>query len=289
MKIAIIGGCGKMGQWMARFLSADGKEVFISDPNITVQAAAAQRVGIPAASNRQALEAADVVILSVPLDEFENVIREIAPLVKPGHVIIDISSVKGFTVEAMHRHVKSGTVLGAHPMFGPGANGLTGRRVVLTPQGQVEEELAGKVRQYLEAKGAIVACMSPGAHDEIMSVVLGLAHFIALASADALLELGKLAESEQASGTTYGLLLTLTESVLTEDPELYSALQMRLPGAAAAERIFLEKARDWLATIENKDSDQFIRHMNELKEGFRQADPRSGRAYGDMYRLIDKG
>ncbi len=287
MKVAIIGGCGRMGQWIARFLSADGKEVFISDRNIAVQTAAAQRVGIPVAANSEALDVADAVILSVPLDEFENVIREIAPLVKPGQAIIDISSVKVFTVEAMHRYIKTGTALGVHPMFGPGSDGLAGRRVVLTPTGDAEEEQAGKVRQYLVDKGAKVAVMSPAEHDHVMSIVLGLSHFIALASADTLLDLGKLTESGRAAGTTYSLLLTLVESVLTEEPGLYSALQMHLPGAAAVERIFLEKAKSWLETIENKDGEQFISRMGDLKNGFRQADPQFDRAYRDMYRLLD--
>jgi prephenate dehydrogenase len=288
MKIAIIGGRGKMGQWMARFLQNEGEEVLIADRNPAISTDISQIAGKLLASNREALEQADAIILSVPLDAVEEVSREISPVVKSGHVIIDISSVKGFTLTALHRHIKKGTLLGVHPMFGPGADGLAGRSVVLTPEDQAGEELAGKARQYLEGKGAKVKIMSPAEHDEIMSVVLGLAHFIALASADALLELGKLTESRQSAGTTYGLLLTYAESVINEDPALYSALQKYLPGAAAVERVFLRKAGEWLSMVEQKDGEQFTRRMNGLKEGFRQADPRFGQAYRDMYRLLDR-
>jgi prephenate dehydrogenase len=130
--------------------------------------------------------------------------------------------------------------------------------------------------------------MSPAAHDEIMSIVLGLSHFIALASADALLEFGRLSESGQAAGTTYQLLLTLAGSVLSEDPGLYSALQTYLPGAVAAEKAFIERAQAWLKMIENRDRNQFEQRMTGVREDFRQAIPGFEHSYHEMYRLIDR-
>ncbi|NIQ06914.1 MAG: prephenate dehydrogenase/arogenate dehydrogenase family protein, partial [Candidatus Korarchaeota archaeon] len=60
-----------------------------------------------------------------------------------------------------------------------------------------------KVRKYLETKGAKVALMTPQEHDEMMAIVLGLPHFIALVSADTLLSLDKLEQTKTIAGTTY--------------------------------------------------------------------------------------
>jgi prephenate dehydrogenase len=72
--------------------------------------------------------------------------------------------------------------------------------------------------------------MTPEAHDELMAVVLGLAHFVAIVAADTLSGTGKLKEFQAIGGITYRALLTLIESVISEDPALYAAIQMSLPG-----------------------------------------------------------
>ena len=87
----------------------------------------------------------------------------------------------------------------------------------------------GKPGRYLEARGANVSVMTPAEHDRMMTVVLGLAHFIAIVSADTLLSLENFAEMKKIGGTTFKVLYTLVESVISEDPELYASLQMSFP------------------------------------------------------------
>ena len=71
MKIAIIGGYGKMGRWFAEFLLKDGKEVVISGRNEAKLLEVKQQLGVEATSdNREAVKNADVVIISVPIDGF---------------------------------------------------------------------------------------------------------------------------------------------------------------------------------------------------------------------------
>lgn len=286
MKVAIIGGSGRMGRWLARFLLKDGQDVVAIGRNKSRLREVKQQLSIETATSLDAVKTADVVLISVPMDSFETVVKQLSPYLRPEQIIMDITSIKARPVEVMHRYIKTGKVLGTHPMFGPGAKDFSKQNVVLTPTRKKETALAQKVKQYLEARGARVALMTPQEHDEMMAVVLGLAHFIALVSADALLSFNQLKQMEKVGGTTYRLLLTLAESVLTEDAEFYASLQMNLPKIPEIHRLFQKKAQAWASLVKSKDSRGFIERMDALKDKLAKSDPDFKRAYEKMYRLL---
>jgi prephenate dehydrogenase len=287
MKVAIVGGSGKMGQWFARFLLKEGKQVIITGRNEKKLLAAGEQLGVDATtSNVEAVRQADIVLLSVPVDNFEQVVQQISPHTNSGQVILDVTSVKALPVEAMHRHIKAGLVLGTHPVFGPGARDITNQNFVLTPTNEEETALAQKIRQYLEDRDARATLMTPDEHDEMMAVVLGLSHFIAIASADALLSFDRFQRMKEIGGTTYRVLLTLVESVISEDPELYASLQMGLPGMNEVEELFLKKSKEWADLVRSKDRQEFARRMTTLRTALEKADPDFGRAYENMYKLL---
>jgi prephenate dehydrogenase len=288
VKIAIIGGSGKMGRWFARFLSQEGYQVVITGRNQAKLEEAGRQLGVTTTTdNLAALKGARAVLISVPIESFEAVLKQIGPHIEPGQFVMDDTSIKSFPVAKMHQHIKAGVVLGGHPVFGPGAKDVAYRSFILTPTNDEEEALAEKVKDYLESRGARATLMGPEEHDELMAVVLGLAHFIAIASADALLSFDRLKELGAIGGVTFRLLLTLTESVISEDPEFYASLQMHLPKLTEVERGFEEKVRDWAEMVATGDQEQFARRMRALKERYRKATPDFGSAYEDMYRLIE--
>ena len=285
-RVAIIGGYGKMGRWFARALLGEGLQVVIAGRDRAKLVEAARELGCQATSAKEAVKQADAVVLSVPVNSFEDIAREIAPYVNPGQYVFDITSVKARPVETMHRYFSGCRVLGTHPMFGPGAESIAGQRFVLTPANDGEESLATQLRGYLEERGAAVAVMDPLQHDELMGIVLGLAHFIALVSADTLLSLGKLKEAKEAGGTSFRLLLTLAEAVVCEDPDFYSSLQMSLPKVAEIEDVFLSKAGTWSDMVKSHDTKSFAERMAYLKLKFEQADPGFSDTYQNVYRLL---
>jgi len=287
MKIAIIGGSGKMGRWFANFLSEDGKEVIITGRNQRKLLEIKQQLGVEVATNTEAVKNADAVLISVPIANFEEVVEQIHPYIHPEQVIIDITYIKVFPVEIMHKYIKTGTTLGAHPMFGPGARDMTNHNFVLTPTNEVETALAQKIRGYLETRGARVTVMTPQEHDEMMSVILGLSHFIAIVSADTLLSLDNLKQLEAIGGSTYKVLLTLAGSIISEEPELYASLQMSLPNMAEIEKLFQEKAKTWVDLVKNKDRLEFVNRMNILKNSLEKGDLDFRKAYENMYKIVE--
>jgi prephenate dehydrogenase len=287
-RIAIIGGSGNMGRWFARFARKEGQQVILTGRNRTKLRKAGKELGVEVTTdNIDAVKRAEVVLISVPIDNFEAVTKQIGTSISDEQVIIDITSVKVLPVTAMHKYIKSRNILGMHPMFGPGARDIANRVFLLTPTNENEKAIAQKVKQFLEAREAKVNLVSPEEHDDIMTVVLGLSHFIAIVAGDTILRFNRLRQIGVASGITFKLLSTLTESVISEDPVLYASLQMNLPNLSEIEKTFQEKASAWTDLVINKDQEGFIRKMKALKARFNAINPDFGKAYEDMYKLLD--
>ncbi len=101
-----------MGKWFARFLLQEGYEVVISGRDKAKLSIAQKELGVQAASNIEAVKDADVCLLSVSIDSFEEVVKEISPYVGPEKVVVDITSIKEFPVEVMHQYLKTANILG---------------------------------------------------------------------------------------------------------------------------------------------------------------------------------
>ena len=287
MKIAIIGGSGKMGRWFANFLVKDGREVIITGRDQSKLLEAKQQLdNVEVATNVEAVKRAEVIMISTPIDGFEDVIKQICPYIRPEQIIIDITSIKKLPVEVMHKHIKKGVTLGVHPMFGPGARGLAHQNFVLTPTNKNEKALAQKVREYLETRDARVTLMTPRQHDEMMDVVLGLSHLVAIVSADTLVSLDKLKLMRAIGGSTYKLWLTLVESVIADDPESCASLQMSLPDGGKVKKLFQSRLEAWADLVENKDRRKFIQRMKNLRSKLEKDDPDLPKAYENMYKII---
>ena len=283
MKIAIIGGAGKMGQWLARFLKQNGFEVILADRAKTKLDVACRELGVIKATTKYAVKNSDVVLFSVPIDKFESTIKEASAFIHAGQTIIDVTSVKAMPVRIMHNYIKNGTVLGTHPLFGPGAREIANLNIVLTPTDKNENYLAQKVKEYLEKRKANITIMTPEEHDDMMTVILGLSHYVALIAADTLSGydtkiLGNV------SGVTYKLLLTLVQSVISEDPDFYGTLQMSLPKLPQLHAKFIDKAELWSELVRNKDKDGFIRRMKRLNKILNK-DSNLFQSYEDMYKI----
>jgi len=267
-----------MGRWCAQFLLQEGNEVIVTGRDQRKLLDAKQQLAVDTATNVEAVKRADTVLISVPIDNFEAVVKQLAPYIRPNHIIIDITSIKAFPVETMHKHIKTGLVLGVHPMFGPSTPDIAGQNFVLTPTTDEEQALAQKVKDYLEMRGARITLMTPQEHDEMMTVVLGLPHFIAIVTADTFSSLENLKLTRVVSGTTYKLLLKLVESVISEDPELYASLQMSLPNMTEIEALFQKRLKTWAKLVKNKERQEFAKRMKILKDSFEKGDHEFRRA-----------
>jgi prephenate dehydrogenase len=287
MKIAIVGGSGKMGQWFARLLNEEDNRVLLIGRSEEKLREVQQQLDVEVTTDIGQVKDTDVIIISVPLDAFESVVRQLAPHTNSGQIVMDVTSLKVQPVDIMHRYITSAVTLGMHPVFGPGAKSPDKQNFVLTPTSEREVALAEKVKGHLEACGARVTLMTPREHDEMMTVILGLAHFIAIVTADTLLTQNRFQQMKGIGGTTFKVLYTLVESVISEDPELYASLQMGFPGIGEIEGQFLRNTTIWADLVRNKDRQGFTDRMNALKDILEKTDPHFEKAYENLYKITE--
>jgi prephenate dehydrogenase len=267
MKIGVIGGGGKMGQWICRYLVSSGQDVIASDTSLARLNETRRLLKVEITQNSiEAVNKAQIIIISVPISTFEKVVKEIGTVVRPGQIVIDVTSVKAGPVALMHKYIKAGLILGAHPLFGPNITTLEGQNIVLTPTTDQEKAFAVNLVELLKAEGVNVTLMDPAAHDRMMAVVQGLSHFVAIAAADALSGLGELKEMKDVSTTTFRIFLNYIESVIGDDPELYAAIQMEHPEMPDIYKKLTASVGKFSGLVEAKDTRGFVKRMRELKK-----------------------
>jgi prephenate dehydrogenase len=286
MRIAII-GAGKMGVWFAKFFLDEGYSVVVADRNKEKLSKLKSEISVETADFVEAVQNADRVLICVSISAFESVVKTISPSIREDQVVMDICSIKDFPVKVMHKHIKTGLVLGTHPVFGPGSKGVKHKAFILTPTNAEEKEFAESFKKWLETKKARVFVMPPKKHDELMSVVLGFPHFLGLVACETLLEQADYPETKNVAGTTYRLLLTLAEVTALENPDLFASLQLSLPELEKIESSFIEKAREWLNLIKQQDSVAIARKMEQLKEKLMKTSRDYARSYEIMYKMLE--
>jgi len=286
VKTAIL-GAGKMGIWFVKFCKENGEEVILADRKKEKLARLGKELKVETADFAEAVKEADNVMICVSISAFEDVVKKIAPFVREGQPVIDICSVKEQPVKIMHQHLKKGLILGTHPVFGPGSKGVKHKAYILTPTNPKEQAFAEKYKGWLEKVGARVFIMTPKKHDELMSVVLGLPHFVGLITCDTLLEQADFLETKKVAGTTYRMLFTLAEATALETPDLYASLQTSLPEMGKIEVQFITKAEEWLNLVKRKDSAAIVKKMAELKKRLVKLDSDFEKSYETMYKMLE--
>jgi len=286
VKTAIL-GAGKMGVWFVKFCKENGEQVILADRNREKLARLGKELEVETADFVEAVKKADNVMICVSISAFEDVVKKIAPFVREGQTVVDICSVKEQPVKIMHEHIKKGLVLGTHPVFGPGSKGVRHKAYILTPTNAKERAFAKKYKGWLEKVGARVFIITPKKHDELMSVVLGLPHFVGLVACDTLLEQADFLEMKKVAGTTYRMLFTLAEATALETPDLYASLQTSLPEMGKIEAQFIAKAEEWLSLVKQKDSAAIVKKMAQLKAKLVKLDNEFEKSYETMYKMLE--
>lgn len=166
------------------------------NPDHGTYCAAQKMIHAVALNAAQAVEAADIVLLAAPIAALESLMREIAPHLKHGAVVTDVSSVKASVAETLrsllpeHAHL-----VPAHPIAGKSEHGpqaadadlFTGRLVVLTPERDTTPDHAiSAVTRLWEMSGAHTERMAASNHDIIYAYVSHLPQMMAYAACRAL-------------------------------------------------------------------------------------------------------
>jgi prephenate dehydrogenase len=280
MQVAVIGGTRGLGNWIANFLKKRGCDVIITGRNTLTGMETAKKMGITFTSNNmEAASQAEVVILAVPIEVTPQTIREVAPHLKEGSLLVDVTSVKEEPAQTMQEFVPENVeFLPTHPMFGPRVRSLEGQVVVLTPL--KEGPWYEKVYNFLQSENARVLVTTPQKHDEMMSVVQGLTHFAYISIAATLERLQvDVKESRKFASPIYSLMLDMIARITAQNPYLCYSIQTHNRYIEKTHEQFISTYQELKDMISGENQEDFVsamssaaKHLNDLEAALGRSD-----------------
>jgi prephenate dehydrogenase len=285
MRVTIIGGAGRMGCWLAHYFSSGGHEVTVSDINLDKAKALSETTGVKLAKNNvEAVKDADLIVVSTPIQVTPKVINEIASHIRKGAVVAEISSLKSSVVGTMTKIAEFRGVrpLSIHPLFGPGAQKLAGKKIAVIPI--IDSETEMKLAKELFPEAVFIAAGAEE-HDQAMGLSLSLTYFANMVFASIVGE-EDIRTLKRLGGTTFTLQLTLAESVMTEEPTLHAAIQMENEHTSQYLDKFISRASTIKTWITKKDKEKFVAFCNYVLS-LLSKDADFTKAYENMYKVLE--
>lgn len=267
-RMLIVGGTGETGSWFARYFRDRGFLVQVWGPS--GKRDVAEALGVDFAPDvRKAAAKCDVMLISVPIQRTAQVVMDLAPLMQPGALLMDVTSLKSEAMSVMSRYAPPGVeVLGTHPMFGPTVPAILGQTVILIPVHDRGESWLPVIRELFIGDGARVEVMGAEEHDEMMAVVQALTHFAYLSIGSTLQALQfDVTRSRRFMSPVYDIMLDFVGRILDQSPELYAMIQSN-PAAAQVRRTFIDQAKKLGQAADAGDTEEFCRMMQEAARHF---------------------
>ena len=125
----------------------------------------------------------DLVIITVSIRAFEEMLLKVLPLLKPGALLVDVNTVKVHPARLMAQHAKGVAWVATHPMFGPFSfekqgGTLDGLRLVVAENTLPPATLAAATA-WFSSLGLNVISMTSDVHDRMLAETLFLTHYVA--------------------------------------------------------------------------------------------------------------
>jgi prephenate dehydrogenase len=224
---------------------------------------------IPLLSLAEALRGADAVVLAVPMEAVEDVLREMARLVSDGAVVTDTVSVKVPVADAVRRLLPSPErCVGAHPMAGGDAGGFArahadlfeGMPCLLALEGREPTEVVDRIDRFWQGLGAFTVRTTPAQHDAAVAVLSHAPHAIAFAFARALSDRGEIL---RLAGRGLRDFIRIARS----SPELWAEILLRNRQKVAEELARFEKNLGGILEALGREDRRMLEQI--LREGQR--------------------
>lgn len=264
----VIGGLGRMGEWMSRFLDMVGYRVDVADPAETETAF----TRVDDWGGR--INDYDVVVVAVTLRPSNAILHRLAEL-NPRGLVFDIGSLKSPMRSGLNALAARGCrVCSVHPMFGPDEIGLSGRHILFVDMGH--PQALKDARALFAHTAADCVDLSLEEHDEVMAWVLGLSHLVNIAFASALAESGEAVPLlRQISSSTFNAQLKVAAQVVSENPHLYYEIQQGNNMTVDVVARFQQAMNELMRAVKQEDEPSWTRAM-EIANSRIKADQNKG-------------
>ena len=237
-RCVVVGGAGAVGGLMVDLLSGAGADVLVMD--IVAPSADVAKLCDFACVDVCAMDAwlvaemwrADTVVLAVPARVALAAVPVLAPVLRPGALLVDTLSAKADIAAALAAHAGHLEALGLNPMFRPdlGFDGQAVAAVVVSdgPRGRALLDAVG-------GRGGRVTEVGADEHDRVAAATQALTHAAVLAFGLGLDELDVSMEELAALASPPHLtLLAVLARISSGSPETYWDVQASNPHARRA-------------------------------------------------------
>lgn len=136
-----------------------------------------------------AVEAADMVVVAVPLGAMQGVFNELAGHINDAMVVTDVGSAKGSVVAIAQQELgaRFAQFVPGHPIAGNEKSGVEagfaelyrGRKVILTPTENTSADATARVAAMWQACGAGIEYLEVQHHDKVLAATSHLPHMLA--------------------------------------------------------------------------------------------------------------
>ena len=294
MNVGIIGGSDGLGKTLIYYFR-DEFTVYISGRDHKKGRSVADELGVNyIESNAGLANISDILIISVPIQHTSDVIREVAPFMKDGSVMIDVTSIKEEPSLTM-REVLPETIeyIPTHPVFGPRTTELDNQVIVLTAD--KKGKWYDRVYKYLASKNMRIIETTPEKHDFMMSIVQVLTHFSFISTAYAFEKLKvDISETEDYESPIYNLMIDVIARIVAQNPYLTYNIQSMNSNGPNIRNTFADAVLELRDVINNANEDEFVKiaikatkNMGDIKNALGRSD-KAISALSHEYSLLHK-
>ncbi len=251
--ILFVGGEGGMGKLYRKFTDQSGHVSYSIDKGNWYQL-------------DEISKKIDMVIVTVPINITVEVIKRLAPKLKPDTILADFTSNKSEPLNAMvtaHR----GPVIGLHPMHGPDVPNLS-KQLMVVCAGR-DGDKASWFNDQCKLWGMRIIEADPVKHDHVMDLVQGLRHFVALLHGSFMKEFDlNPSEMLDYSSPIYRAELMMTGRIFAQDAELYADIVFANQERRNLLLSFFNHQKELMKMVENDDKSGFIKEFEAVTDYF---------------------
>ncbi|MBI4709525.1 MAG: prephenate dehydrogenase/arogenate dehydrogenase family protein [Nitrospirae bacterium] len=151
-------------------------------------------------SASESVSDADLIVLSTPVGQFEDIFKTIRKNIKAGAIVTDVGSVKTEAIKILEPLMPPGVnFVGSHPIAGKERSGIDSAspdlfknaRCIVTPTPDTDKNSLKKILALWTELGSKTSLMSPEQHDWIFAATSHLPHIIAYALINTILDLNQ--------------------------------------------------------------------------------------------------
>lgn len=208
MKTVGIIGYGRFGKVLDDLLSQHFN-IKIYDPALPPNT--------PNLTTQQKIATLDTLFIAVPINQFEDCIKELAKTIQPNTTVIDTCSVKIFPCATMLKHLPETTsLIATHPLFGPDSINHKFKLKIMMHNLKASQKQYQFWANFFTNSGFDIVEISPDEHDYHAAYSQNFTHVI-----------GRLAENCQIKSTPidtlgFNSLLEIIDQTCNDTKELFN-------------------------------------------------------------------